>query len=259
MIGQKNMISRLDGFHKLGMINRRIFKVFTLIISAICLVLIFFNNNAASNDDRVSEDNIERLVNSSAWEDRDLAASAILSIPELDSLKTTILIINGIRRELAGPQNLSFPTGSYFSYSDHIINQYLFDLEKLGSSASPILRDSLHFLSGNFKDCLDIALGLLKDESVHTKLPLIIDSSSMFSLRAMAVLALSRYQDKKDSIYFKKALEDTCKVIVHNDTGFPSFHEVYYPVRGQAINALKVLGFNVTPDSIGGYIVQEKK
>ena len=190
-----------------------------------------------------------------------MAASAILTIPQLDSTRKVNLIINGIRKELAGPSNYNYPIGSYFSYSDGIISQYLLDLTNLGQWSLPILQNNSQHASGNLKECLIIAMGLNKDESVHPMLPALIDTSSLLVLRTKAVSALGRYKNKNDSIYFKRALEDTCKVIVHNDNDFPGkgFHETYYPVRGEAIAALKGLGYEVAPDTLNGcYSVKEK-
>jgi len=201
------------------------------------------------------------LVHSPKWEDRDLAAYTIFSNADLDTIEIISLVIEGIKTEVSDPSSSLMPVGSYLTHSERILRKYIIDLQEIGPTWSPVLRDYYSRLTGDARIWIAIALGCQEDSSVHHILTDIIFSSSDCNMKAMSIKALSTYSDTNDIHTYEKALLDTCSVIINNDVSVDgtTFHEMYYPVRAEAITALKRLGCLVRPDSTGGYIFERQE
>ena len=200
------------------------------------------------------------LAISSAYEDRFVASDNIFRAPNFDTSEAFVIIIKGMAAEVDSPLSptLPFIRGGITPGWDNIMNNYLNDLVRLGPSILPCLDLVSDTSSGNLRNWLLIVRGLLGDGTIADELRILAFQNADANIREDAIRALSKFASINDFEIYRNALQDTYKVIIHTDIDFGNgFHEVYYPVRGEAINALQELGFSVK-DSSGQYLIRKK-
>ncbi len=188
------------------------------------------------------------------WIDRQGVAEKIINTPNLDTSMAINIIIDVIKSEVARPTSSQYIHGSYATNSERLMVQYLSALTKLGQSAIPKLRLVMNSADGDLKKWSIIALGRLKDDSVHNELKNMARVDTSQFIRSHAIFSLSFYADSTDIPIFGQALSDTSIVIVHTDVfledGQP-LDSVVRPVRETAIRALLKMGYKVALDAEG--------
>jgi hypothetical protein len=206
------------------------------------------------------------MITSSSWSERFRAAKTVLEAPDFDTLRAVNMLIDGIRMEIRSPAipNLAEIRGGATTVKwDQILRAYIQNLASMGTSILPQLSTFADTNDTKTLSWIIIARGLIGDTLVHHRIRTLALDDSDPNLRAMAIEALAVYSSKDDFEIFQQALSDSSKLIsstdVSMDGGKSLKRNELFPVRIEAINALRKIGYSVIPDSRGGYIINEIK
>jgi hypothetical protein len=218
--------------------------------SIIWLLIIFYGNTGIAQKSKSREfnsiDELETMIKSPSWEDRLFAAQNFFSIPQIDTMKATEILVDGIVLEAAQPSSLEFPPRSYLNNSERIIRKLIFNLVDLGPSIFDTLDSYVDDLSGESRAWILIVFGLLKDPSAHQEIREILLKHPNPNLRSMAGRALYEYADTADIAALKEALTDDYNLTISSCTSVSGdLYEIVYPVRQEAASALRRMGYYV--------------
>jgi hypothetical protein len=202
----------------------------------------------------------ENAIKSKDWLERYRAASFILEMPNLDTLWAAGLIMNGINIETNDPSPAKLFLSSAFTYSQLIINRFIFDLDSLGKATIPTLKNAIKKAKGKYSDCLKLALAFNSDPTVHEDIRLILMRDVDANMRLMAATALVEYDDSSDVPLLLNALSDTTRVVTKGDVYIPGkgFERSEYPVSSAAAKSLNTMGYKITKEN-GRYLLLKQK
>lgn len=126
------------------------------------------------------------------------AANYATRLPNLDTSWAVSFLINGIDEEIKHPMAFGYPTNSYGTYSQSILRQYVFSLQRLGQSAWGMVLQERSRYSGYTKDWITLALGCQGVAQVHEEVRNIFINSQDANIKAMAARCLNAYKDTLD-------------------------------------------------------------
>ena len=211
---------------------------------------------SASDDQQL--DSLISLLNSGNWQSRMMAAREIGSIPIDDTSRAMGILIRAIESEFENPVSLDVSLiGSDMSDSELLRREYTSTLIKISPFPSAFLRAFVDTAKGEMRDWVLTALAIQGDKSVHDDVRIIASTSPSPWIRLRAFEGLRAYRDSSDVDLFEKALSDTFRTEaltdIYLEDGSRGVNPAY-PIRSQAMMALRDLGFEVIPDTAnGGY------
>lgn len=242
------MIAQISKLKKLALKLSK--SVIRIVIAIFFVVIIYsygsFSKIAADNsrsESSLSKSEIEQLIKESLPADREKGAKAVLDAVDLDTTWAVKTILAGIRVEdeyLANSEEIHF-RDVYISWYN--LRKYVRDLGLLGSNSTGLLQTLADTLPSNRNSWAKIALGYSKDPAVHEELRGIITDSPNVFHKAMAVEAISVYQNESDvEILYQALLEKGNSVRWKRDEG-----DIigFGPVAIVALTALEKLGYTV--------------
>ena len=212
---------------------------------------------------RLTLNQISTLSNSTNWFDRWRAANSVIDAIDFDTTTAVSTIVTGIANELNDPVNPTFADLGLgiIPGMDDIIRKYLDNLSILGPNILSMIIEHQNLNNPSLNIWLIIARGMLKDESIKDSLEVIARVNLNPNIRSLAIRAISNFKDVNDLSIFKESLKDTSYFSITEDfsvDGNGLLRRRYYPVRIEAINGLKKLGYKVLPDSVGGYNIEKR-
>ena len=171
-----------------------------------------------------------------------------------DTVQLIISLKNSLESEINHPSSYKMPVGSYVTISQGIVRNIIFKLAELGPKYANYIYRACADDTSKAATVLKIALGLMKESRVHESLRMIVSKETDPNLRAMAVRALSKYEDSLDVPIFAQAVSDTHVVVMEMDVAAPDgqFHKLVNMVGMEAVPALYELGYKPVFDSISG-------
>jgi len=176
----------------------------------------------------------------------------------IDTITAVQMITSALASEITSPAPDNKANGAYVSGTEFLKKNYSIALVKLAQGREYLIMESLSNATGEFRERLIIALGFLKDDSVHREIGRIYSQSQDPYIRLAAIEALYQYQDTLDVPIFEKALYDSFYVYKFlNEDGKPV--NTTHPIGVLAVGALNKMGYSVTPDSLGGYKVEKRE
>ena len=239
------------------------FKLVYLKIAAIIILTVncLIANNIDTPTTTIAD--IEELAKSPNWLDRNTAAKQLIHISFEDTSKVVELIVKGIKREISNPSSDSMQTSTFLSDSERILMTYFDNLVKLGKPINKLLLSLNDSLKGDEIFWIKLALGYLKEETVHDEIKNILLNNPNPTLRIAAVRSLAQYNDSADTEVYILALSDPYQVTYRSDHGDVKEGEYYqvlsiYPIRSYSVSELAKRGIIVEQDSNGNYIVKDK-
>jgi len=204
---------------------------------------------------------LEQMIQSPIWTDRWGVADKLISSANLDTNRTVQILLNAIRSEIENPVSTEYRIGSYRTISETLLQQYFFALVSLGPSIATALHSYADSTAVSFRPWPLMALGFLKDQSIYEDIKRLTSYPDPL-VRSMAISALVEYGKIGDISIFERALSDSFSVkttthIILED-GKPATAMVF-PIREQAISALRKLNLTVSRDSAGKFIIVKPK
>jgi hypothetical protein len=175
--------------------------------------------SAGAGDDNVSEKSysrseIDSLLNFPQSDQREKGVKAILNATDFDTTWAFETIMEGLQIEEDYLENSRVIPQGYVWISWWNVQNYVRDLALLGSESIESLTEFGRTLPADQKKWVTIAIGYQKNEEVHDELRKIIAESDDILQKAMAIEAISQYQDSTDfPILIQAKMEDDNAII----------------------------------------------
>jgi len=224
-------------------------KTIILLIAA----LVMATGTTGAGDDSASEKSFSRseigsIINLPQSDQREKGVKAILNATDFDTTWAFNAIIGGLQIEEDYLENSRTIPEGYVWISWWNVQNYVRDLALLGSNSRESLEQFGRTLSAEQRTWVTIAAGYQKDEMVHEKLRKIITESDNILQKAMAIEAISQYQDTSDvDLLFNAFIEEGNAFNWKGDG--TSCIMGFSPVGETALLALKKLGYEYDPYS----------
>lgn len=209
----------------------------------------------------------ERLLTEEDWRIKKKIATKLSKLSNVEAAVKVCAILKVLKEECKNPIIIDEKTAEDNMDVPITGGRYLYDLVNIGSPAIPFLKREIQGESGEVREIIIIALGLLKDEEAFSPLLDLALNSQNGWIRSDAVRALGEFGNKEAIPILEKALKDDFSIRAFPiDVKVPAGYEymqIYYPVRQSAFFALKKMGVEVKQKGINSteyheYIIIKK-
>jgi hypothetical protein len=199
---------------------------------------------------------IENIIDLPQSDQREKGVKSILEAGNSDTVWAVKTILHGLEIEENYLSNSAKLEEGYVWISWENIKNYIHDFALLGMYSPNLLNDLIIDLSPSQKNWTTIALGYRQDNIVHKELINIMTHSDNILQKAMAIEAISQYQDTSDINLIVDVFKEDGNTIDWKGDGTSSVIG-FSPVGQEALIAFKKYGYKYDP--ISGDLVQLKK
>jgi hypothetical protein len=180
----------------------------------------------------------------------------------IQSASDTIQLISEyksrLQSEIVLPTSNLKHIGSYLTESQAKVRKLIQGLSALGPRYADHIYIESESDTSESSRALIISLGLIKDPRVHDRIKNIVLNEADPNVKAMAVVALAKYQDTLDVPIFVFALSDTNRAYFRTDFGYPGDFVMIVGIN--AIGALYEMGYEAKYDPINKrYNINKRK